>query len=374
MSDNGTDVVICGGGVIGAAVAYYLAKRGVRSTLVEANTIAHGASGYAAGFLSPPKLEHLRSPMAAILEQSYGMHGPLADELQQDSGIDYRFAWAPSPIVACSKEDALDLQAAATEVEGARWIEADELHDISPLIDPGPRGAYLGRPTGQLDSYLYTSALVAAAERLGSSVRLGRVTGLAGAGDRITGATLAGGETISADAVVVAMGPWSAEAGPWLGAAVPVEPLKGQILRLRPNRDLPLAGFTEPGGDYLMLKSSGLIYTGTTEERAGFDAHPTRAGHDAIRAFGARHASGLAAMEVVQHTACLRPLSPDDRPIIGAVPGRPGAFLATGHGRKGVLMSPATGAALAELILDGQASSLDLGPFDPARFAAGGVT
>ena len=239
-----------------------------------------------------------------------------------------------------------------------------------PLIDPGPRGAYLGRPTGQLDSYLYTRALVAAAERLGSSVRLGRVTGLAGAGDRITGATLAGGETISADAVVVAMGPWSAEAGPWLGAAVPVEPLKGQILRLRPNRDLPLAGFTEPGGDYLMLKSSGLIYTGTTEEQAGFNAQPTRAGRDTIRAFGARHASALAAMEVVQHTACLRPLSRDDRPIIGAVPGRPGAFLATGHGRKGVLMSPATGAALAELILDGQASSLDLGPFDPARFAS----
>jgi glycine/D-amino acid oxidase-like deaminating enzyme len=123
-----------------------------------------------------------------------------------------------------------------------------------------------------------------------------------------------------------------------------------------------------------MLKSSGLIYTGTTEERAGFDAHPTRAGHDTIRAFGARHASALAAMEVVQHTACLRPLSPDDRPIIGAVPGRPGAFLTTGHGRKGILMSPATGAALAELILDGQASSLDLGPFEPARFAAEGVS
>ncbi len=79
-------------------------------------------------------------------------------------------------------------------------------------------------------------------------------------------------------------------------------------------------------------------------------------------------------MEVVQHTACLRPLSPDDRPIIGAVPGRPGAFLATGHGRKGVLMSPATGAALAELILDGRSASLDLAPFDPGRFAAEGVT
>ncbi len=74
---------------------------------------------------------------------------------------------------------------------------------------------------------------------------------------------------------------------------------------------------------------------------------------------------------VVQRTACLRPLSVDNVPIIGPLPGARGAFIATGHGRKGILMSLATSKALAELIVDGVASSLDLSPFSIERFPAG---
>ena len=292
MAEN-NDVVICGAGVIGAATAYYLARRGGGVTLIEASEVAHGASGYSGGLISAPRFELLESPLAAMLEQAYALHGELAESLPEESGVDYRFQWAPSPILAMREAEAV---------------------------------AYLGAPTGQLDSYLYAKALIAAAQRAGASLQIGRVNGLERDGDHVTGAELAGGEVVSADSVVIAMGLWSIEAGEWLGSPVEVEPLKGQILRLRPESTLPLAGFSNVDDDYVMAKASGMVYTGTTEERAGFDARPTVEARAQIRAFGQAHSSQLGKMEVVQQTACLRPLSKDDLPIIGARPGGRGGL------------------------------------------------
>ena len=117
-------------------------------------------------------------------------------------------------------------------------------------------------------------------------------------------------------------------------------------------------------------KRSGLVYLGTTMERVGFDSAPTLEARDRILAIGARFSSVLEAAEVIEQTACLRPLSADDLPIMGAVPGVDGAYVATGHGRKGILLSTASGKAMADLIVEGRTDCIDLTPFDPARFAA----
>jgi len=367
------DVLICGGGVIGAATAYFLSKRGARVTILEARDVARGASGYSGGLLSAAKPEHLATPLGPLIEAAYAMHGPLADELAAQ-GFDYRFGWSPSPTVAQTDAEANALRAGVDGDARFRWLDAAEVRDVSPLADRPLVGGVLGPLTGQLDSYAYTRALVDAARRAGATLRIGRAVGLERVAGRAAGVRLVGGETVTADAVVVAMGPWSAEAASWLGVEVPVSPLKGEILRLRPDADWPAAGFTNPAGDYVMVKNSGLVFTGTTEERAGFDDRPTRAAHDQIRAFGRAYSATLSAMPVAQHTACLRPLSADDLPIIGAVPGLPGAFVATGHGRKGVLLSPITGCAVAELVLDGAAACVDLTPFCLDRFLEPGGT
>jgi glycine oxidase len=306
--------------------------------------------------------------MAELLQLSYAMHGPLAETLPQQSGVDYRFHWSASPTIALTEADEQVYRRAAAEMDGGRWLDESELRGLCPLIDQPVRGAYLGAPTGQIDSYLYTQALVAAAQRGGATLRGARVEGLERAGDRVVGVRLAGGEVLGCDVAVVAMGPWSVEAGDWLGAAVAVTPLKGQILRLHPKTPVPFVGFNAADGDYMMPKRSGLVYTGTTEESVGFDQAPTRAARDAIRRFGAKYSSQLGEMEIVQQTACLRPLSQDELPILGAAPSLDGAYLATGHGRKGIMLSPATGLAMAELITQGRSESLDLGPFDPGRF------
>ena len=148
---------------------------------------------------------------------------------------------------------------------------------------------------------------------------------------------------------------------------MPVEPLKGQIVKVRPQQPLQTFNFGH-AGNYGVVKSPELVFLGTTEERSGFDVGITTEARDEILAFGVGFASELKGAELIEQTACLRPLSEDGVPIMGAVPGIEGAYLATGHGRQGILQSPPSGLAMAELILNGETKVLNMTPFDPGRF------
>ena len=365
-------VVICGAGVIGGAIAYYLGKRGVAATMIESDAVAAGASGAAAGILTPPLPHTSESPVFELQRRGYDMHAELAHTLPVESGVGYGYQFTPRVTLAVSEEEeragreAADVLAAAGR-EG-RWIGTDELHALSGWIDGGEaRGGVLLEPSAHVDAYRYSLALVTAAERMGATVRSGEVSGLETDAGRVTGVRV-GDEVVEADAVVVAMGPWSSGAAEWLGLPVPVEPLRGQIVKVRPAEPLPPFSFGH-GGNYVVVKEAGVVFLGTTEERVGFDRGTTVEARDEILEFGVGFASALESAELIEQTACLRPLSADGVPIMGAVPGLEGVYLATGHGRQGILQSPPSGKAMAELILDGETQTLELGPFDPARFA-----
>ena len=372
MADARAEVVICGGGVIGAAIAYFLGKRGVRSLIVEADGIASGASGAAAGLLSAPPAGADDRPPAELQRRSLEMHRALASSLPEESGVDYGYASYPRVALATTDEEAAARREAAERARAsgheARWLDPSEVTALCPWIDRPRRGGLLIESAGQLDPYRYTLALIAAAERMGSATRSGRVTGLERTGERVTGVRVGDG-TVAGDAVVIAMGPWSVEAGSWLGFPVPVEPLRGQIVRVRPTEQLQPFGFS-CGGNYATTKEAGLVYLDTTEERVGFDHGTTTKARDSILRFGVGFSSILEQAELVEQTSCLRPLAADGLPIIGEAPGVDGVYLATGHGRQGILMSTATGQAMADLIVDGATDCIDLAPFDPARFVA----
>ncbi len=224
-------------------------------------------------------------------------------------------------------------------------------------------------PPAQLDPYRFTLALLASVEQAGGEVKAGAVRGVGRRDGRVTGVVV-GDEELPADVVILAAGPWSAEAAAWIGVPVPVEPLKGQIVKVRPPR--PLRDFcVGHDGNYAITKEDGLVYLGTTEERTGFDRSISEAARDEILTFGVGLSSALETAELVEQTACLRPLSVDGVPIIGPVPGLEGAFLATGHGRQGILMAPPTGRAIADLVLRGATECIDLRSFAPGRFLAG---
>ncbi len=364
------NVVICGGGVIGGAIAYFLARRGVAATIIESDAVAAGASGAAAGLLAPPAPD-TADPSYQISRLGCEMHAELSRYLPDESGVDYEYAVSPRVALALSaeKEEQGRANVARLNAAGiaASWVDRHGLPGATGGVYGGPAcGGAVHEGGARVDAYRYSLALVTAAERLGATVRSGAVTGLRHE-DGKTRAVIVRGQEIAADVVVVAMGPWSQEASEWLGIPVPVEPLRGQIVKLRPARSVPEFCFGD-GGNYASTKGGGVVFLGTTEERVGFDRGTTTEARDEIVAWGVAHAPELWEAEVVEQTACLRPLSRDGLPIMGRVPGITGAFIATGHGRKGILQSPPSGLAMAELILDGHAETLDLTPFDPARF------
>jgi glycine oxidase len=164
------------------------------------------------------------------------------------------------------------------------------------------------------------------------------------------------------------MGPWTGQAGSWLGIPVPVVPLKGQILRLElagPPLDYALY---HSGGGYISSKPDGLTWVGTTEERVGFDDRSTEAARQSIMKGALEVMPVLSEARLALQTACLRPLSEDGLPIIGEVPGWEGVYLSTGAGRKGILLGPAMAQAIADLVTEGH-TSLPVEPFSPGRFA-----
>jgi glycine/D-amino acid oxidase-like deaminating enzyme len=174
---------------------------------------------------------------------------------------------------------------------------------------------------------------------------------------------------IACDTVVLALGPWSAETSSWLDLPIEVRPLKGQILRLQaPGPPVPCSvGW---GHNYATTKPDGLLWAGTTEEEAGFDEETTREARDEIGAALVRMLPVMADAHVVHQTACLRPVAADGLLLLGRVPGFDSVYMATGAGRKGILLGPAMGRAVADLILTGKAA-LALEAFSPARFARG---
>ena len=211
-------------------------------------------------------------------------------------------------------------------------------------------------------------ALSQAAERRGATIRHGRVTGLARRNGRVSAVTLEGGE-VRCQRLVLAMGPWSGEASSWLGFPLDVRPLKGQIIRLRaPGK--PFECSIGWASNYATTKGDGLLWAGTTEEEAGFDENPTADARDKITASLLKMVPSLAEARLEQHTACLRPITSDGLLSLGPAPEWEGVYVATGAGRKGILLGTAMGRIAADLVTRGS-SDIPIEAFDPARFQAG---
>ncbi len=361
------EVAIAGGGVVGAALAYFLALRDVQALVIEGTEVAHGASGTAAGLLSSSAPDATAETTAPLLDRSLALHRQIAELLDGAQSYDF------TPYTTCTlardeaEEQALRARAARMGDDDA-FVARDDVAERFPWIDQPVAGG-LAHETAQLDPARFTRRLLDEAQSMGASLRVGRARGLVGGKNHVAGVELTDGVVV-AERTVVAMGPWSLRAAAWLDLPLPVSPLKGQILHLEPSSTPPAGGFSDLDGHYVVTRPSGIVYAGTTEEEVGFDRDPTDAERDHILTTLARYTSRLAGMRVVNQTACLRPVSGDGLPLIGAAPGRRGAYIATGHGRKGILFSLATGEALAELMTEGHSSAIDLTPFDPARFGA----
>ena len=372
MTNSARDVVIIGGGITGIATAYYLAHAGIASTVIERDAIASHASGFAYGGLSGG-IPNGPQPNFPAITEGMRLHRELAVALAEESDVDIQFQERPALKLALSDDEASTLKQhlewqQAQAGYGVQWLDAAAARALEPRIAPETVGALYVEGSADVEPYRLTLALAQAAEKRGAAVRTGTVVGLRQDGGRVTGVALEGGEVVGCDAVVVAMGPWCAEASAWLGLDVPVRPLKGQILRLRAPGE-PYRLSIGHGKNYAMTKpADGLLWAGTTEEEAGFDESKTTEARDSIIESALRMLPELADAELVLQTACLRPVTPDNALILGRVPTLEGAYIATGGGRQGIMMGPAMAKTVADLIATG-ATGLPLDVYDPGRFS-----
>lgn len=371
MIESSADVVIVGGGIAGMTTAYYLAKAGVESVVVERDAIGSHASGFAYGGLSPLSGFGIPGPQAEIALDGMRMHRELSKTLLEETGIDVDFRVRSSLALAFTEADMRRLQAALPwqrqqPGHAVRWLDGAEARRVEPRITDETLGATLIEGGGAVEPYRLVLALTRAAEHLGVRVRHGRVIGLRRAAGRVTAVVLER-EVLSCAAAVLALGPWSAEASDWIGVPIDIRPLKGQILRLQAPGP-PVDCSVGWGHNYATTKTDGLLWAGTTEEEAGLDEESTLTARDEIGAALLKMLPAMADAQLAQQTACLRPVASDGLLVLGGVPGLDHAYVATGGARKGILYAPAMGQAIADLVL-GRDTRLALDAFAPGRFA-----
>jgi len=355
-------IVICGGGAIGAATAYFLSRRGAQPIVIERHDVGGSASGKSGGFLA---FDWCRgSALDRLARRSFTLHAELAAELDNPWGYRRLTTYAGH----------------ATEGDPGRG--AGQLPWLSPAVTVTGQ---IGSPqtTALVEPRAFTRALMRAAETHGAELRSGAVVDLVRAPDgRVRGVRLEDGETIEGDAVVIALGPWSILATRWLPLPA-VYGYKGHSLIFDSGAAIPAEAlfleYQEASGEVLtpelFARADGTTWACAVSGTGPLPVDPAavapdEGAHARLEALCRAVSPALAQAPIVARQACFRPVTEDGLPLIGAVPGVDGAYVATGHSVWGMLNAPATGEAMAELMLDGAASHVDLSPFAAGRLEA----
>lgn len=352
-------VIVCGAGVVGASVAYFLARRGVAVSVLERTAVACGASGKSGGFLALDWCDD--SELAPLARASFALHAELAREL----GTDYGYRRMDTFMMAAREEGT---PRGGHRVTPPGWIDG-----------AGVVTAELGSTatTAQVHPAQFTTALIEAARGHGATLQIAVVEDLVQRNGAVRGVR-AGGQVLEADAVVLAMGPWTGRLETRLRLPR-VHGLKGYSVTLD-ARDVPahavFMDYRTADGRHLepevFPRPDGTVYVcgmrdhqPLPESAEGVEV--SEAACEVLAGAARRMSTTLAAARITGRAACYRPVTDDGLPLIGPVPGVDGAYVATGHGPWGMLNAPATGLALAELIAGGAPTRLDLRAFDPAR-------
>jgi glycine oxidase len=360
-------VVVVGGGVVGQAVAWRLAGHGVQVTIVDADP-CRGASWVAAGMLAPVAEAGPGEEVVLALNLAAAARWrSFAGELAAAAGADPGYTTNGTLVVARDRDDlgALDDLAGQHEVAGlaSLRVTSREARRLEPALGPSTRGGLWLPDDHQVDNRRFLDALDRANRRAGVAAVLEPAR-------LVTGSSVdtPSGVHLVADAVVVATGAWPAPlaTGDGVGPAPPVRPVKGQALRLQATAGAVLPTRTIRGIDaYVVPRDHGELVVGATSEEKGYDTTVTAgAVLDLLRAAW-ELLPGVAEAAFVEALAGLRPATPDNAPIIGRL-GADGPFVATGHHRHGVLLSPLTAELVAHLVLGVPVP----GTADPAPFLA----
>jgi sarcosine oxidase, subunit beta len=373
-------VVIIGAGVIGASVAYHLARRGWREILVldRSHGPGQGSTGKATGGFRAQYATPINVRLSLLSRDKLRS---FAEETGGNAGyVPAGYLWLASTAIELEllrKAQGVQHQEGLTE---AVEVGPEEIGRINPAVvqDEVVGGAFCPsdgfiRPLGLVDGYL------AAAGRLGAKVEWQvEVTRFSRGKDDHIALVETSGDPVSAGAVVNAAGPWAAQVAGWAGVDLPVAPLRRQVAATAPTdllpATMPMTIFTADGF-HLRVRDSRILLLWPTP---GVPARPfdTRVDDEWIEAVvkKARRRVPVLRRAALDREACwagLYEISPDKHAILGPAPGCPNLFLVNGCSGHGVMHAPALGQLLAELMSDGAASTLDVRALRPSRFREG---
>ncbi|MFJ2777819.1 MULTISPECIES: glycine oxidase ThiO [unclassified Kitasatospora] len=374
------DVLVIGGGIIGLAVAWRAARRGLGNIVVIDPAHGGGAARVAAGMLAPvTELQYGEEPLLRLGMASNERYAAFAAELTEASGgQDTGYRQCGTVAVALDSDDRAELRELHAFHQrlglDSHWLTGREARRLEPMLAPGVRGGLHVTDDHQVDGRRLARALVLACERAGVLLHRAEATELLVENDRAVGARLDTLETVTADRIVLAAGPHSHRL-PGLpeGVLPAIRPVKGQILRLRvpepyrPFLSRNVRAVVRGRHLYLVPRENGELVIGATSEEQGYDTTVTAGGVYELLRDAHELVPGITELPLVETSAGLRPGSPDNAPLIGPT-ALPGLVAATGHYRNGVLLTPVTADLVAEYLATGETPAL-AAPFTPTRFS-----
>lgn len=367
-------VAIVGGGVIGLAIAWRLAKAGCPVDVFEAGAAGAGASHAAAGMLAAcAEAEPGEHILLALNRASQALWPAFAADLEQAAGTSVDLRTEGTLSIALTADDLgrlRHLHALQTALGlPVEWLGGAEVRRREPYLATKVAGAILTPEDHQVDNRKVAAALEAAAQAAGVRLHEGHpVERIETEAGRVTG-VVAGGALHPADVAVLAAGAWSRGIAAAPAAPLPVRPIKGQMLALQMDPAAPLLNHVlwAPGA-YLVPRRDGRLIIGATTEEKGFDTALTAGGLLALLTNAWRALPALEELPIIEQWVGFRPGSRDDAPILGPSAEVEGLIYATGHHRNGILLLPVTTQAIVSQILDGRMDAV-AAPFTAARFA-----
>ncbi|RLL50529.1 glycine oxidase ThiO [Mariprofundus sp. EBB-1] len=364
---NGKRVVVIGGGVIGCLTALYLHELGANPIVLEKGVAGRESSWAGAGILCPIHPWLYPDSFTHLIDASLAMYPAMDAMLHEKTGMSMQ--WLKSGLLIPLFDD----DRVHHRDDALKWshrfdwhveeLDAGQTQMHVPTISDKVNGSLLWPDVGQVRNPRLLASVSKALELANIPVRQhAEVVGLGENGQgEINAVTLASGEQVEADAVLLAAGSWSGELAKQIGLALPVEPVKGQIVLLK-GEPGKVQHIIKHDDVYLVPRSDGHILVGASMERVGFEQGTTKAVIDALLEATYRITPGLKSAEVVNQWMGFRPGSPDGMPYLGPVEGRKGLWVACGHYRNGVALAPGTADLMSRMIM-GEKPDMDLSDF-----------
>jgi glycine oxidase len=356
------DVVVVGAGIIGLACAWRAQRRGLSVLVVDGASPGSGSSRVAAGMLAPvTEAEFGEQELLRLNLEALGRWAEFAEEL----GGELYHRRSGALVVAADRDDAEELhrlhQFQRSLGLDAEWLTPSDCRRLEPALSPRVGGGILAPHEQHVDPVAVVCALV------GKGLDIVQGDPVVAVDEH--GVRLRSGLVLAAEQVVIAAGCWSGSGIEGL-PELPVRPIKGQILALRRPPHRPLAArLIRTPRCYVLDRGDGRVVVGGTMEEQGFDTEVTVDGVYRLLEAAWEVLPDVSELQFEGAQAGLRPGTPDNLPVIGRGE-QPNVIWATGHYRNGVLLTPITAEAVAELLTGGEAPAA-VQPFTPERFGVG---